>query len=378
MNRNKITVVQMLPELHSGGVERGTLELGAFLTEKGHRSIVISGGGRLVKKLEEEGSQHVNWQVGKKSLATFRYILPLRRLLLEEKVDILHLRSRVPAWVGYLAWKSIPRDKRPRLVTTFHGFYSINWFSAVMTKGEKVIAISRIIADHIKENYQVPAEKITTIHRGVDTDSFNPALVSKDRTQSLQEQWGGAGASAPVIMLPARISPWKGHDILIKALGGLKDFPWTAVLIGDTAENPRITENLKNILQEYQLADRIKFVGHCDDMAAAYMLADIVVSAASTEPEAFGRVSVEASAMGKPIIASAHGGSMETVLPEKTGWLVKPNDVEDMRLALREAISDVDLRKRMGQQGIDWVGENFTVAGMCEKTLELYNKLLAI
>ena len=378
MGRNKITVVQMLPELNSGGVERGTLELGAFLVKKGHRSIVISGGGRMVAQLEKEGSHHINWQVGKKSLSTFKYILPLRRMLLEEKVDILHLRSRVPAWVGYLAWKSLPADRRPRLVTTFHGFYSINRFSAVMTKGERVIAISRFIAKHIRKNYHVSDKKMVIIHRGVDTEAFDPGKVSKERIALIEQQWQLTDAKPPIIMLPGRISPWKGHDILIKALADLRDLPWTSVFIGDTAENPRITENLKDMLHEYQLLDRVKFVGHCSDMPAAYMLADIVISAASTEPEAFGRVAVEAGAMGKPVIATAHGGSLETVLPDKTGWLVKPNDANSLSVALGEAIVDNELRQKLGRQGKDWVRNNFTIASMCEKTLALYENLLTI
>lgn len=377
MVAGKIKVIQMLPELNSGGVERGTLELGSFLSEKGHQSTVISGGGRLVPRLEQEGSSHITWPVGKKRPATFKYILPLRKLLLDQKIDILHLRSRVPAWLGYLAWKTMPPSKRPTLVTTFHGFYSINKYSAIMTKGEKVIAISRLIAEHIKENYHIPEEKIVTIHRGVDTDAFDPAIVSEERLAILRKQWQIDDDQSPFIVLPGRISPWKGHDILIRALAELKDFAWTAVFIGDTAENQRISSNLRDMLCEYQLTDRVKFVGHCDDMPAAYLLADIVISAASTEPEAFGRVAVEAAAMGKPIIASAHGGSLETVLPGKTGWLVKPNDAKGLSEALAQAIPDDDLCRKLGKQGQAWVRDNFTVAGMCEKTLALYEELLS-
>ncbi|MBU0485943.1 MAG: glycosyltransferase family 4 protein [Proteobacteria bacterium] len=376
MVAGKITVVQMLPDLHSGGVERGTLELGSYLSQRGHRSIVISNGGRLVPRLEQEGSSHLCWPVGKKSPATFKYLLPLRKFLLEQKVDILHLRSRVPAWLGYLAWLSIPPAKRPTLITTFHGFYSINKYSAIMTKGERVIAISRTIAQHIKENYHIQAEKIVTIHRGVDIDAFDPAKVSEERLTILQKQWRISGNPTPIIMLPGRISPWKGHDILIQALAELKDLAWTAVFIGDPAGNPRLTDNLKEMLQKYHLTRRVKFVGHCDDMPAAYLLADLVVSAASTEPEAFGRVSVEAAAMGKPVIASAHGGSLETVLPGKTGWLVKPNNAHSLAKALAPAIVDHDLRRKLGRQGQDWVRNNFTVAGMCAKTLTLYEELL--
>ena len=177
-------------------------------------------------------------------------------------------------------------------------------------------------------------------------------------------------------MLQARISPRKGHDILIKALADLRDLPWTSVFIGDTAENPRISENLKDMLHEYQLLDRVKFVGHCSDMPAAYMLADIVISAASTEPEAFGRVAVEAGAMGKPVIATAHGGSLETVMNEETGLHVNPNDPESLRSAVLRMLNEPGLRQQLGEQGILWVRKRYSVKKMCESTLMLYNKLL--
>jgi len=371
-----LTVVQMLPELQSGGIERGVLEFGAFLSRNGHRSIVISGGGRLVERLKQQGSQHLTLQVYKKNPLTLASILPLRRFLLREKVDVLHLRSRVPAWVGYLAWLSIPKRKRPLLITTFHGFYSINVYSAVMTKGERVIAISKVIANHIRDNYKVAEKKLLTIHRGVDIESFDPRKVSRERLKKLQEEWHLTPENGPVIMLPGRISPWKGHDILIKALINLKDLEWQVVFIGDTAENPRITSELKGMLAQHKLSDRVHFVGYCDDMAAAYLLADLVVSAASTEPEAFGRVAVEAAAMAKPVIASAHGGSLETVLDGKTGWLVKPNDHQSMENALHEALQDPQLRKSLGSSGKTWVRDNFTIAKMCADTIALYQKTL--
>ena len=377
MGKDKITVVQMLPELNSGGVERGTLELGAFLAEKGHRSIVISGGGRLVEQLEKEGSQHVNWQVGKKSLSTFKYILPLRRLLLEEKVDILHLRSRVPAWVGYLAWKSIPKDKRPKLVTTFHGFYSVNWFSAIMARGEKVIAISRTIADHIKLNYDISEERIEIIFRGVDSAVFSPETVNEDRTKELKEKWAVAKDSSPIILLPGRITPLKGHDVFINALSMISDQQWTAIILGDPAENPRHTAVLEKLIEEKGLSGRVKFVGHCHDMPSAYWLTDIVVSATSTKPEAFGRVAIEAAAMARPVIASAHGGSLETVLPGETGWLVKPGDKDELAQALRTALADRDLCQKLGINARTMVENNFSKNRMCEGTFALYRTLLA-
>ena len=367
----------MLPELESGGVERGTLEIGAYLCAAGHRSIVISGGGRLCTQLEREGSRHVSWDVGKKSLCTLRYLLPLRRLLVSEKADILHLRSRVPGWLGYLAWKTLPQEKRPRLVTTFHGFYSINAYSAVMAKGEKVIAISKTVADHIKAHYRVPEERIVLIHRGFDEKVFDPASVATERVEVLRKRWGLTDAEAPLIMLPGRVTRLKGHDIFIRSLCALKSHPWTAICVGDMDEASQHTAHLRTLLTELDLTPRVRFVGHCDDMPAAYLLSDLVVSATSSVPEAFGRVAVEAQAMSRPVIASAHGGSLETVKPGHAGWLVPPGDAAGLTNALVEAIPAQSLRERYGANGQLWVRENFTMKQMCEKTLELYKKLKA-
>jgi len=374
----KIKVVQMLPDLQSGGVERGTLELGKFLSKNGHSSIVISGGGRMVPQLEREGSKHITWQIGGKSLSTLRYILPLRKLLAKEKVDILHLRSRVPAWLGYLTWKTISPQHRPRLLTTFHGFYSVHKFSAIMTYGEKIIAISQTIADHIKKEYQIPDEQIEIIHRGVDIKAFDPAIISKSQIQKLRNQWDLNDDPEPLIILPGRITDLKGHDILIQALSNLKKQAWTCILVGDPTENTRTTNQLRKMIRDYGLKNRIKFGGHCSDMPTACQLADIVVSATSTKPEAFGRVAIEAGAMAKPVIASAHGGSIETVLPNKTGWLVEPNNSKSMEQALALAISGKDLCEKFGKQGQEWVRKNFTTDKMCERTLSIYQKLLNI
>lgn len=372
-----IKVVQILPGLDSGGVERGTLEMGAYLSNQGHQSIVISQGGQMVPQLEQEGSTHITYRhIGAKNPLCLPYIFLLRRFLLREKVDILHVRSRLPAWVAYLAWKNMPKDRRPRLVTTFHGFYSINKYSAIMTKGEKVIAISRTIADHMKARYDVPEDHMTLIYRGFDEKSFNPDTVSLDRIKTLKKNWEIEDSESPVIMLPARISRWKGHDIFIKSLSKIQHLRWSAVCVGDLNENSRYAAFLNKLIAQLKLGKRVKFVGYCKDMPAALMTADIIVSASSTEPEAFGRIAVEAQAMGRPVIASAHGGSMETVLNQKTGWLVQPGDADALAGALKEAISDEGVRNKFGKQGQQWVKDNFSVKKMCEETVELYYQLL--
>lgn len=371
-----LTIVQMLPELEEGGVEQGTLELGKYLARHGHRSIVISGGGRLVGQLQAEGSEHVLWHVGRKSPLTLRYILWLKKFLLREQVDILHLRSRVPAWVGYLAWKSLPASLRPRLVTTFHGFYSVNKYSAVMTKGEKVIAVSRAIEDHIESTYQVPAEKIVLIPEGIDVDYFDPHQVSRQRLQRLSEAWEISNSHTSLIMLPGRITRLKGHDLFLQSLALIKDLPWTAIFVGEFAKKSSYENELKQQIDALGLSQRVIFSGHCTDMAAAYLLSTVVVSATSTQAESFGRTAVEAQAMGRPVIATAHGGSLETVLQQQSGWLVPPGDAEAFAAALREALTDADVLQKYGATGATWVRKNFTLALMCKRTVALYKSLI--
>jgi glycosyltransferase involved in cell wall biosynthesis/O-antigen ligase len=375
MVRKQLTVVQMLPELESGGVERGTLEMGRYLAEHGHTSIVISGGGRMVDQLTAEGSVHYFWRVGEKSLRCLLYLLPLRRLLIEKQVDILHVRSRLPAWIGYLVWRTLPASRRPRLVSTFHGFHSINAYSAIMAKGEKVIAVSGAITEHIQQAYGICPDKIVQIYRGFDEAVFHPEVVSKQRVEVLKTKWGLPDPLPPVIMLPARLTRLKGHALFFASLSRIIRLPWIAVCVGDTRENPAAAQRLTRQLAEQNLKERVKLVGHCSDMPAALMLADIVVSA-SIEPEACSRVMLEAQAMGKMVVASAHGGTLETIRDSYTGFLVTPGHSRHLAQALAKAIGDPQLRSRYGQNGRYWVRERFTVKKMCRKTVALYYALL--
>lgn len=376
MVAKQIRVVQMLPELHAGGVERGTLELGTYLSAQGHQSIVISGGGRMVPELKTNGSRHISWPVGRKSPITLKYLLPLRRFLAQEAIDVLHVRSRVPAWIAFWAWKSLPESVRPRFITTFHGYYSVNRYSAIMTKGERVIAISKGIRSHMIEQYGVEEERIDLIYRGVDERIFDPAMVSNDRMKNLQKHWQIENVPQPLIILPGRLTPWKGQDIFIQSLSQIKDLQWTALCIGDKEENASHFRRLQQMVSQLGLEGRIRFVGHCEDMPAAIMLSDVVVSASSLEPEAFGRVVVEAQAMSKPVIATAHGGSLETILDDKSGWLVPPQDTSALSEALSKAIQNKDLRQQFGREGRKWVMDNFTIHRMCQKTLNVYEQIL--
>ena len=370
-----LTVLQMLPDLESGGVERGTLELGDFLVRKGHRSMVVSGGGRMVPQLEKQGSRHMAMPVGKKTPQSLLCIPRLRRLIMGQGVHILHLRSRVPAWIGYLTLKTLPKDRRPRMVTTFHGFYSINPFSAIMAKGERVIAVSKIISDHVQAHYGVPGARIRIIHRGFDPLEFDPKGMPPQRMNLLKAQWGLSETGPPVILMPARITRLKGHDVFIRSLGRITHLPWVAILAGDLDDNRPYAAELQYQIEQLKLDHRIKLVGHCDDMPAALGLANVVVSA-SSKPESFGRIAIEAQAMGKPVIATAHGGSLETVQDQRTGWLVPPGDEAAFASTLSHALSHPELRRAYGEKGYQWVRQRFTVENMCRTTLDVYGELI--
>ena len=370
-------IVQMLSGLEGGGVERGTLEMGAYLSRRGHRSLVISGGGRLVPPLIAGGSRHLQWRVGEKSPRALAYVLPLRRLLDTQRVDVLHLRSRLPAWIGYLAWRSLPIRRRPLLVTTFHGFYSVNLYSAIMARGQRVIAISRTIADHVQQCYGVPSGRIELIYRGFDAGSFTPARVAPGRIERIRRHWNFADPAAPVVMLPGRMTRLKGHTLFLRSLARVRHLSWNAVCVGDTRENSAYVDELRRLLYTLDLTERVCLAGYCTDMPAALLAADIVVSANTSKPEAFGRIAVEAQAMERPVIASALGGSRETVRHHETGWLVPPDDAERLAQALAEALGDADRRRRYGALGRRWVGRQFTTQNMCRQTLQLYETMLS-
>ena len=315
-------VIQILPELNAGGVERGTLEVGKYLVEHGHESIVISNGGRLVEQLEAEGSRHITLPVHKKRLRSLKQVKVLRALFEQERPDILHLRSRLPAWIAWLAWRKMDPQTRPKLITTVHGFYSINAYSKVMTRGEQVICVSNSVQDYVLKNYpDVPAEKLTVIHRGVDpaefTVGYQPPAEWLAKWKSDYPQLEGKY----VITLPGRITRWKGPLDFLKVIAGLKDrgLPVHGLIVGEShPKKIEFLEELKAAITTQQLDETITLTGHRSDLKDVMAVSDVVVSC-STDPEAFGRVTLEALAIGKPVAAYDHGGVAEqlnALLPE--------------------------------------------------------------
>ena len=369
-------ILQVTAALEQGGVERGTVEMAAFIVAQGEKSFVASQGGRLVKELENGGTVHFFLPLAKRNpCAIFYSALQLRRLICREKIDLVHARSRAPAWAAFLACKLTG----VKMVTTFHGTHRIQnkikkFYNRVMVRGERVIAISNFIKNHILQNYQVPEEKIDVAPRGFNPQVFTPELLDVQQLEDLKKDLSLTG-NHKVISLPGRLTRWKGQILFLEALSRIRDLPWQALLIGGAGKKTAYAEELKMQAQKLGIAERVRFLGSQSDLAPYYAISDLVVSA-STEPEAFGRVAVEAQAMARPVIASAHGGSLETVKDNKTGWLFNNGDAEDLAAKLRYALSeDVDLNQ-VGAAGRQWVTENYTIAKMCRAEWNTYRKIL--
>ena len=303
-------VIQILPELNSGGVERGTLEVAKHLVDNGHQSIVISNGGRMVAQLEAEGSRHITLPVHKKRLGSLRYVSALRNIFEQEKPDVLDLRSRVPAWLAYLAWRKMDQKRRPHLITTVHGMYSVNSYSAIMTKGETVICVSNSVKDYVLCNYpKVSKSKLRVIHRGIDPNAYPYGYRP---SAEWQKQWHDDFPETKgkfLVTLPGRITRLKGHEDLIRVIASLpKELPIHAVIAGG-AEGKKVTylAELKHLAAQLGVANRITFSGHRNDLREVLAFSDVVLSL-SQKPESFGRTTLEALSLGRPVIGYDHGG----------------------------------------------------------------------
>lgn len=317
----KLTVLQVLPALESGGVERGTLEVGKYLANQGHRSIVLSAGGRLVDQLIREGSEHFSWNIGKKSLLTFLLIPKLIKFIQYHKVDVVHVRSRLPAWICHLALKFIPKHKRPSFITTVHGTYSINKYSRIMTMGDQVIVISKKILSYVTDNYAVPLEKIHLNYRGVDQEEFPYGYKPSAEWLDNWYKTFPETKSKFLITLPARVTRWKGQEDLILVLAELKNkIPNLHALIVGEIKSDKLDFyiELKNKSKKLGLQDMITFTSYRSDVKEIMAISDIVLSL-SHDPEAFGRTTIEALKLGIPVIGYNHGGveeQLSEVFPE--------------------------------------------------------------
>ena len=365
-------VFQLLPELNSGGVERGTLEIARYLTRSGHLSHVISSGGRLVDQLEAEGSTHHLLPVHKKSPTSLWQVKALRDLIRQEQPDILHVRSRVPGWITYLAWRSLPASSRPRLISTVHGFYSVNAYSAVMTYGESVICVSNSVRDYVVQNYpSCRTEKLNVIHRGADPDEFpyGHSAPVESEAQKLIEPL----KDKFTITLPGRVTDWKGQNEFIDLIALLieKGLNVHGFIAGGAHHRKQdYYECLQKKVESLNLLDHISFLGDRTDLKDIMAVSSAVVSL-SKVPEAFGRVTLEALSLGRPTLGYAHGGVNEQLSALYPAGLAHPSDIDEVAKILSKWMKE-------GAPPVPRSIHPFTLDAMCEKTLEVYQKTLAL
>jgi glycosyltransferase involved in cell wall biosynthesis len=368
-----------LPSLETGGVERGTVDIAQALIKAGWTSLVASSGGIMVREVERGGGKHFALPMDSKNpLVMARNVARITKLVRHHDVDIVHVRSRAPAWSAL----SAARRANVSFVTTFHGNYGANnaikrRYNSVMARGDRVIAISEFIGEQVRSRYGADPAKVRIIPRGIDTAVFDPAAVSAQRVIQLAEQWR-LPDDARVVMLPGRLTRWKGQAVLIEAISRLEDRAGLrCILVGSDQGRTSYVRELESEIARRNLQDTVQLAGDCRDMAAAFMLADVVVST-SVEAEAFGRVIAEAQAMGRPVIATDHGAARETVAQKETGWLVAPGDASALAVALREALAlDAKTRDALAKRVIENVRADYTKELMCERTMAVYEEVLA-
>ncbi|HEX7914443.1 glycosyltransferase [Rudaea sp.] len=311
MTTRKLTVVQLLPALNAGGVERSTLEIGAALAAAGHRSIAVSAGGRLVDQFLAAGSEHIALDIGRKSLATLRHVWRLRRLLAEIRPDIVHARSRLPAWIGWHALRGMPQTMRPHFVTTVHGLNSPGRYSAILTRGERVICVSNMLRDYVLKHYPgLDAARVTVIPRGIDPAEFPRGYRADDAWRARFFAEFPQLAGGPLLTLPGRGTRLKGHRDAVELLAALRARGVNAgLLLLGAREAGRETyiEEVEALARERGVADRLAITPPRSDVREVHAISDLVLQL-STQPESFGRTVVEALSLGRPVLGYAHGG----------------------------------------------------------------------
>lgn len=375
--QRKPVVLQIIPSLGAGGAEQGCIDVAAELVKAGATSIVVSHGGYRVPEILRAGSIHIDLPAHSKNpWVMWRNVARLKKIIQQYQVDIVHARSRAPAWSAWAACQ----NNHSHFMTTCHAPFNISGkykrlYNSSITRGERVIAISEYVKNYLLENYDILEQNIRLIHRGIAPEKFHPAAVSGASMIQLSKEWR-LPDGCTIVMMPGRITRWKGHHILIDAMSKIPRDDLFCVMVGDDQGRSEYRNELETAILQKGLEGRVRIVPQCKDMPAAYLLSNLVISA-SIEPEGFGRVPIEAQAMGRPVIATAHGGAMETILDGQTGWLVPPNDSDALAKAIETALSLSDeVRGTMAQAGMDHVSRHFTRAHMVDQTLNVYAELL--
>jgi glycosyltransferase involved in cell wall biosynthesis len=375
-------ILQLIPEMGTGGAERTTIDVAEAVVAAGGQAHVWTAGGRLVPSLEAAGAiVHVGDAATKDP---FKVLVAnparLHSLITRHGIGLVHARSRAPAWSGLIA----ARRAGVPFVTTYHGIYNARsglkrWYNSVMARGDLVIANSHFTADHVMATHGVSRDRLRVVPRGVDLARFDRDAVAPARVEALRAAWlADVPPARPVIMLPGRLTAWKGQGVLIDALARLtaRGVDATGLLVGDDQGRHDYSDSLRAAIAAHGLADRVRLVGHCDDMPAALMLAD-VVACPSTDPEAFGRTAAEAAAMGVPVVAAAHGGALEVVVPGQTGLLVAPGDAVALADGLAQllAMAPSD-RASMQASAMARMRTMFSKESLQSQTLAVYRSLL--
>jgi len=375
-------VLQVIPQLDAGGAERSCVEVASAVAARGWRSFVVTRGGRLESELLRAGVTVFHMDAASKNpLVMLENIGKISRIIRARNISIVHARSRAPAWSALAA----VRAEKVHFVTTYHSKVHDRprwkaFYNSVMARGEAVIANSRYTADRILMAHGTPVERVHPIPRGFDLQAFDPDTVEEERVAALKADWGVAGDNRPIVLLPARLTRWKGPLLLIDAAAKAK-LPARYVIAGDAQGRTEFEAEVRKRIAEKGLEGDVSLAGHVDDMPAAYKAADIVISA-SLDPEPFGRVAVEAQAMGSLVIAPDHGGAQEQLVTEpahdRTGWLFLPGDADALASVLDDALALApDDAARMGARARRHASQSFTSDAMCAATLKVYEDVLA-
>ena len=378
-NEQKPVVLQVLPELEMGGVEIGTVEIASGLQKKGITNYVASQGGRLVYDLERMKVEHLTLPLKTKNIFKMRKnSKKLAKFIKEKGINIVHARSRAPAWSAYWAAKKAGAH----YMTTFHGTYGLGpWgikklYNRIMTYGEKVIAISEHIKRHILANYKISEENIRLVHRCVNTEKFSPEAVTSERMIKTVQDYN-IPDDKKVLLLGGRITRWKGQHLLIEALSQVKNQNYYCIIAGDEQGREEYVNELKKLIKKYELENRVAIFGKVLDMPALMMVSNVILSTA-IEPEAFGRIAIEGQAMGKIVVASNHGGSLDSIVDGKTGKLFYNNNAASLAEAIDWALSlSPAEEEKISKAAIKNVKDNFTKEIMCDKTIKVYEELIA-
>lgn len=374
------TLLQVVPELDTGGAEQTTIDVANAVVRGGGKALVATRGGRMAARLEADGGRLTQMPVQTKNpLVMLGNAARLADLIRREKVSIVHARSRAPAFSALWAAQA---TKTP-FVATYHGVYGARnsvkrWYNAVMTRGDLVIANSDYTRDHVLAEHGIDPAKIVSIPRGVDLERFNPSWVTPERVDQLRAAWGVDPKDRRVkLLLAGRLTRIKGHLLIVEAARRMNRDDFLIIFAGDDQGRTDYRQEVESAVAAAGLADQIRLVGHCDDMPAAYQICDIAMLP-TTKPEAFGRTAVEPQVMGKPVLASDHGGTTETVVNGETGWLVKVDDPVAWALAMTKAVEMGGARlAAMGQAAANRARRLYSVEAMCEATLDAYGRVLA-